>query len=117
MRHYNTQNVMSPQPAWDAWEEQARRPWNRSTKKILECTYRRVKDEVRQYIRKLLAEHEWAIAILHADVVNASRKGHPKFSIKTEVLGGGGVQWQWQWQRLRLTAPPPPCASQLMLFF
>ena len=41
----------------------------------------------------------------------------PKFSIKTEVLGGGGVQWQWQWQRLRLTAPPPPCASQLMLFF
>ena len=32
----------------------------------------------------------------------------PKFSIKTEVLGGGGVQWQWQWQRLRLTAPPPP---------
>ena len=40
---------------------------------------------------------------------------NPKFSIKTEVLGGGGVQWQWQ--RLRLTAPPPPCASQLMLFF
>ena len=29
----------------------------------------------------------------------------PKFSIKTEVLGGGGVQWQRQ--RLRLTAPPP----------
>ena len=23
MRHYNTQNVMSPQPAWDEWEEQA----------------------------------------------------------------------------------------------
>ena len=43
MRHYNTQNVMSPQPAWDAWEEQARRLWNRSTKKIMECTYRRVK--------------------------------------------------------------------------
>ena len=21
MRHYNTQNMMSPQPAWDAWEE------------------------------------------------------------------------------------------------
>ena len=29
----------------------------------------------------------------------------PKFSIKTEVLGGGGVQWQRQ--RLRLTTPPP----------
>ena len=24
MRYYNTQNVMSPQPAWDAWEEQVR---------------------------------------------------------------------------------------------
>ena len=78
MQHYNTQNVMSPQPAWDAWEEQARRLWNQSTKKILECTYRRVKDEVRQYIRKLLAEHEWAVAILHADAVNASRKGRPR---------------------------------------
>ena len=64
MRNYNTQNVMSPQPAWDAWEEQARRLWHQSTKKILECTYRRVKDEVRQYTRKLLAGHEWAIAIL-----------------------------------------------------
>ena len=40
---------------------------------------------------------------------------NPKFSIKTEVLGGGGVQWQRQ--RLRLTAPPPPCTLQLMLFF
>ena len=39
----------------------------------------------------------------------------PKFSIKTEVLGAGGVQWQRQ--RLRLTAPPPPCTFQLMLFF
>ena len=75
MRHYNAQNVMSPQPAWDAWEEQARRLWNQSPKKILECTYRRVKDEVRQYIRKLLAEHEWAVAILHAGAVNATRKG------------------------------------------
>ena len=38
----------------------------------------------------------------------ALRFRRPKFSIKTEVLGGGGVQWQWQWQRLRLTPPPPP---------
>ena len=37
----------------------------------------------------------------------------PKFSIKTEVLGGGGVQWL----RLRLRqTPPPPCTVQLMLF-
>ena len=78
MRHYNTQNVMSPQPAWDAWEGQARRLWNQSTKKILECTYRRVKDEVRQHIRKLLTEHEWAVAILHADAVHASRRGRPR---------------------------------------
>ena len=78
MRHYNTQNVMSPQPAWDAGEEQARRLWNQSTKKIMECIYRRVKDEVRQYIRKLLAGHEWAVAILHADAINASRKGRPR---------------------------------------
>ena len=77
MRNYNTQNVMSPQPAWDAWEEQARRLWHQSTKKIMECTYRRVKDEVRQYTRKLLAGHEWAVAILHADAMNANRKGRP----------------------------------------
>ena len=75
MRNYNTHNVMSPQPAWDAWEEQARRLWHQSTKKIMECTYRRVKDEVRQYTRKLLAGHEWAVAILHADAMNANRKG------------------------------------------
>ena len=36
----------------------------------------------------------------------------PKFSIKTEVLGGGGVQWL----RLRLRQTPPPCIVQLMLF-
>ena len=75
MRYYNTQNVMSPQPAWDAFEEQVRHLWDWSTKKIMECTYRRVKDEVRQYIRKLLARDEWAVAILHADRIKASRKG------------------------------------------
>ena len=77
MRNYSTQNVMSPQPAWDAWEEQARRVWHQSTKKIMECTYRGVKDEVRQYTRKPLARHKWAVAILHADAMNANRKGHP----------------------------------------
>ena len=78
MRYYNTQNVMSPQPAWDTWEEQARQLWSQSTKKIMECTYRRVKDEVRQYIRKLLAGHEWAVAILHANAIDASHKGRPR---------------------------------------
>ena len=38
MRHYNTKNVTSPQPAWDAWEEQARQLWSHSTKNIMECT-------------------------------------------------------------------------------
>ena len=47
LRHYNTQNMMSPQPAWDAWEERARQLWSQSTKKILECNYCRVKEEVR----------------------------------------------------------------------
>ena len=38
----------------------------------------------------------------------------PKFSIKTEVLGGGGVQWQWQ--RLRQTPPPPLyCTADVIL--
>ena len=78
MRHYNTQNVMSLQPAWDEWEEHTRRLWSPSTKKIMECTDRRVKDEVRQNIRKLLAGHEWAVAILHADAINASRKGRAR---------------------------------------
>ena len=36
---------------------------------------------------------------------------NPKFSIRTEVLGGGG-----QWQRQRLRQTPPPCTVQLMLF-
>ena len=36
--YYNTQNVMSPQPAWDAWEGHVRHPWHQSTKKIMECT-------------------------------------------------------------------------------
>ena len=78
MRYYNTQNVMSPQPAWDVWEEQVRHLWDQSTKKIMECTYRRVKDEVRRYIRKLLAGHEWVVAILHADAINAGRNGRPR---------------------------------------
>ena len=30
-----------------------------------------------QIERKLLAGHEWAVAILHADAMNANRKGHP----------------------------------------
>ena len=87
MRHYNTQNVMSPQPAWDAWEEQARQLWSQSTKKIMECTYRRVKDEVRQYIRKLLAGHEWVVAILHAEAINASRKGRPRDGNESGIDG------------------------------
>ena len=36
----------------------------------------------------------------------------PKFSIKTEVSGWGGVQWQ----RHRPRQTPPPCTVQLMLF-
>ena len=36
----------------------------------------------------------------------------PKFSIKTEVLAGGGVKWQRQ--RLRQT-PPPPCTADVIL--
>ena len=44
--------------------------------------------------------------------VRKEYKAHPKFSIKTEVLGGGGVQWL----RLRLRQTPPPCTVQLMLF-
>ena len=91
MRHYNTQNVMSPQLAWDAWEEQARQLWSQSTKKIMECTYRRVKDEVRQYIRKLLAGHEWAVAILHAEAINASRKGRPRDGKESTVTPVTGV--------------------------
>ena len=30
------------------------------------------------YIRKVLAGHEWALAMLHADAINASRKGRPR---------------------------------------
>ena len=87
MRHYITQIVMSLQPAWNAWEEQARQLWSQSTKKIMECTYRRLKDEVRQYIRKLLAGHEWAVAILHAQAINASRKGRPRDGNQSGIDG------------------------------
>ena len=78
MRHYNTQNVISPQPAWDAWEEQARQLWSQSTKKVNGMHLPEGEGEVRQYIRKLLAGHEWAVAILHAEAINASRKGRPR---------------------------------------
>ena len=37
----------------------------------------------------------------------------PKFSIKTEVLGGGGVQWQRR--RLRQTPPPLYCTADVIL--
>ena len=58
-----------------------------SPKKIMECTYRRVKDEVRQYIPQLLAGHEWAVAILHADTINASRKGRPRAGNESSTDG------------------------------
>ena len=40
-------------------------PYGPRAKKILECTYRRVNDEVRQYIRKLSLSIPFAEHLLH----------------------------------------------------
>ena len=47
LKHINSQRVQAPQPAWEEWEEQAEGIWQRSVKRVLEATYRRVREEVR----------------------------------------------------------------------
>ena len=84
LRCYNTQNAMALPPAWDAWEEQVKGIWHQSTKRLLECTYCRVKEEVRQYVARLLGEHDWGVVIIHTEAVNVNHKGQPIGSSTTQ---------------------------------
>ena len=90
----NTKNPRAPQLEWGEWETGAHRIWWHTQKQVLESTYRGVKTEVQQCVSKLLAEHEWAVAILQGEAVRGMEQRRP-----TETEHMGALEQDKNWPR------------------